>query len=144
VLAEVAAAFNSKDSVAFGRAAEQFLRLHDQTEALLNGHPYYRLETYKRQALRAGNTQEERRNNLANALMLVTYWGENNRKEDNLHEYAYKEWAGMMVPFYKRRWEMYFDHLRGQLRGEQGEAPDFFGWEREWVSRQEKSSLSGL
>lgn len=133
VFAEVVTAFNNKDSLAFERAAGRFLRLHDESEALLNGHPFYRLATYKQQALRAGNTPEEKRINLSNALMLITYWGENNRKEDNLHEYAYKEWAGMMVSFYKRRWEMYFAYLRGQLRGVQGEAPDFFGWEREWV-----------
>lgn len=133
VFAEVVAAFNSRDSLAFERAAGRFLRLHDESEALLNGHPLYRLETYKQRALRAGNTTEEKRNNLSNALMLITYWGENVRKEDNLHEYAYKEWGGMMAPFYKRRWEMYFEYLRGQLRGVQGEAPDFFGWEREWV-----------
>jgi alpha-N-acetylglucosaminidase len=133
VFAEVVTAFNNKDSAAFERAVGRFLRLHDETETLLNGHPFYRLETYKQQALRSGATPEERRNNLSNALMLITYWGENNRKEDNLHEYAYKEWAGMMVSFYKRRWEMYFSYLRGQLRGVQVEAPDFFGWEREWV-----------
>jgi alpha-N-acetylglucosaminidase len=136
--AAVVDGFNRKDSLAFGRAAERFLALHDQAERLLNGHPYYRLETYKRQALQAGHTTEEKKNNLLNALMLVTYWGEHNRKEDNLHEYAYKEWGGMMVSFYKRRWEIYFDYLRGQLRGVQGEAPDFFGWERAWVERELK------
>jgi alpha-N-acetylglucosaminidase len=68
--------------------------------------------------------------------MLITYWGGNNRKEDNLHEYAYKEWAGMMVSFYKRRWEMYFEYLDDQLKGIPSREPDFFGWEREWVRKR--------
>jgi len=51
----------------------------------------------------------------------------NDRKEDNLHEYAYKEWGGMMKSFYKRRWEIYFDYLLGELRGEKVDVPDFFG-----------------
>jgi alpha-N-acetylglucosaminidase len=42
----------------------------------------------------------------------------------------------MMKSFYKRRWEKYFDYLLGQLRGEKEAAPDFFGWEREWVQRE--------
>jgi alpha-N-acetylglucosaminidase len=142
VFAEVVAAFNGKDSLAFERAARRFLRLHDESEAVLNGHAFYRLDRYKLRALASGNTPEEKRNNLSNALMLVTYWGENNRKEDNLHEYAYKEWAGMMVDFYKRRWEMYFDYLRSELRGVPAQAPDFFAWEREWESRQERNGAT--
>lgn len=133
IFAKVVAAFNNKDSIAFQQTTAQFLRLHDESEALLSKHPFYRLATYKQQALRSGNTPQEKKNNLHNALMLITYWGENNRKEDNLHEYAYKEWAGMMVPFYKRRWEMYFKYLDDQLKGIPSREPDFFGWEREWV-----------
>ena len=49
-------------------------------------------------------------------MMLITYWGEHVTSEDNLHDYAYKEWAGMMNTYYKERWLVYFDYLRA-LRG---------------------------
>jgi len=115
--------------------------LHDRADVLLKGHAYYLLDVYKRQAVGAGQTPEEKKNNLLNALMLVTYWGMNDRKEDNLHEYAYKEWGGMMKSFYKRRWELYFDYLLGQLRGQNTAEPDFFGWERGWVERERRRSI---
>jgi alpha-N-acetylglucosaminidase len=134
--AKIVETYGARDSVAFKKAAAKFLTLHDQSDALLKEDPYYSLERYKRDALAAGQTPGEKKNNLLNALMLITYWGMNDRKEDNLHEYAYKEWSGMMKSFYKRRWEMYLNWLLKDLRGEKAEAPDFYGWERQWVRQQ--------
>ncbi len=131
--ADVVNAYNEKNIAAFETATKNFLQLHNETEMLLNTNAYYKLSTYQRQAVNAGKTAAEKKNNLYNAMMLITYWGEHNRKEDYLHEYAYKEWGGMMNSFYKKRWEIYFDHLRKQMKGEQTEAPDFFAWERSWV-----------
>jgi len=134
VFAAMVQAYNEKNIATFEMVTKQFLQLADETEGLLDTHPYYRLSTYQQQALQAGNTPEEKKNNLYNAMMLITYWGEHNRKEDYLHEYAYKEWSGMMNNFYKKRWEMYFDYLHKQMKGEEPEAPDFFEWERSWVN----------
>jgi alpha-N-acetylglucosaminidase len=117
--------------------------MEESAEQLLGMDPYYSLTTYWQQALASGNTPEEKKNNLHNALMLVTYWGENNRKEDYLHEYAYKEWSGMMRSFYKKRWEMYFTLLKDQMKGGTPPALDFFGWERSWVSVQEQIVADG-
>ena len=138
VFAGMVQAYNEKNSPVFEMAVKQFLQLADETDALLNTLACYRLSTYQQQALAAGNTSSEKKNNLHNAMMLITYWGENNPKEDNLHEYAYKEWGGMMESFYKKRWEIYFDYLRKQLKGAQATAPDFFTWEHRWVAANEK------
>ena len=132
VFAAVVEAYDQKNVAVFDAQADHFLALSDSMENLLNTHAYYRLSTYQEQALAAGRTPEEKRNNLHNAMMLVTYWGENNPKEDNLHEYAYKEWAGMMGSFYKKRWVLYFDYLRKQLKGEPATEIDWFRWERQW------------
>jgi alpha-N-acetylglucosaminidase len=133
VFAELVQACNEKDTATFNTAANRFLQLCTRTNSLLNTHPFYRLSTFQQQALHAGNTPAEKQNNLHNAMMLVTYWGGNDPKEDHLHEYAYKEWAGMMDTFYRKRWEMYFDYLRKQMKGIPATAPDYFSWERNWV-----------
>jgi alpha-N-acetylglucosaminidase len=121
VFADFVAAYNKKDMVAFDQSSKEFLHLHDLTNQLLDTHPYYRLGTYQQQA----------KHHLLNAMMLITYWGENDPKEDNLHDYAYKEWSGMMETFYKKRWELYFDYLKGRSG-----APDWFRWERDWVKKE--------
>lgn len=138
VFADIIQAYNEKNISAFETTTKQFLQLADETNSLLNNHPYYRLSTYQQQALDAGNTPGEKKNNLHNAMMLITYWGENIRKEDYLHEYAYKEWAGMMTSFYKKRWEIYFEYLSKRLKGQDAAAPDFFQWERDWAAEHEK------
>jgi alpha-N-acetylglucosaminidase len=138
VFAGVATAYRKKDTVAFGWYTSHFLALSDSMEHLLNTHPYYRLSTYQKQALASGRTPEEKQNNLHNAMMLITYWGGNDPREDNLHEYAYKEWAGMMQSFYKKRWALYFDYLRKRLKGEPAVEPDWFRWERDWEKGDEK------
>lgn len=136
--AELVKAYNSKDSVSFDVATNSFLQLCTRMNNLLNIHPFYRLSTYQHQAWRAGNTSAEKENNLHNAMMLITYWGANNRKEDYLHEYAYKEWGGMMDTFYKKRWEIYFGYLRKLMKGGASPAPDYFAWERDWVKTNER------
>jgi alpha-N-acetylglucosaminidase len=138
VFAELIQAYNEKDSVSFNTASSQFLQLCTSTNKLLNTHAFYRLSTFQQQALHAANTPAEKKNNLHNAMMLITYWGGNNREEDHLHEYAYKEWAGMMDSFYRKRWEMYFDYLRKQMKGTNAIAPDYFSWERNWVKAHEQ------
>jgi len=142
VFARVVDAYQHKDPTSFEAHAQHFLSLAADLERLLDTHPHYRLSTYQRQALAAGHTPAEKNNNLHNAMMLITYWGENVPKEDYLHEYAYKEWAGLMVPFYQQRWKLYFDYLRKQLKGEPAELTDWFWWERRWEKEHEKIAPS--
>jgi alpha-N-acetylglucosaminidase len=47
----------------------------------------------------------------------------------------------MMRSFYRKRWEMYFDYLRHQFNGDPEPAPDFFAWERAWVTHRQKTKL---
>jgi len=128
-------AYNEKNTEQFTKVSAQFLDMIRLTDDLLSANPYYRLNTYKTQALSLGKTEEEKKLNIRNAMMLITYWGENIPAEDNLHEYAYKEWGGLMKDYYLVRWEMYIHHLQTILQGKTTQAPDFFWWERAWVER---------
>lgn len=133
VFDEVMTAYNAKDRAAFDASATRFLALHDLENELLGQHPLFRVSTYQQQALASGATPEEQAYNLRNGMTLITYWGENDRSQDYLHDYAYKEWAGLMTEYYKARWEIWFDYLRCRLDGGQAAAPDYFVWERAWV-----------
>jgi alpha-N-acetylglucosaminidase len=133
VAAELDAALAGRDRPAFESAAGRLLRLGRTTDALLDSEPYYRLRTHQDQALRLGETPREKANSLRNAMMLVTYWAENDGSADDVHDYAYKEWGGMMSSYYLRRWEIYLDYQRRKWDGEGVAAPDFLAWERRWV-----------
>ena len=138
VFAGMVSAWHAKDLAGFNKEARDFLNLHTLSNDLLNTHSWYRLGTWQQQALKAGRTPEEKKNNLHNLMMLLTYWGENNPKEDYLHEYAYKEWGSMMTSFYRKRWELYFDSLRTNLQGKPAAPINFFWWERNWVKQHEQ------
>lgn len=138
VHARLVKAFQDKNKEAFEQQARAFLHLIDVTDTLLNTEPFFRLATWQQQSIKAGNTKAEKDNNLLNFMMLITYWGENNPAEDNLKEYAYKEWSGFMASYYRKRWELYFDVLRSQLRGETPAPINFFQWERDWVKQHGK------
>ena len=133
VSAEIAAAFRERNRPAFDRAVDRFLSLGRATDELLGTEASCRLDTYENQALSYGETAAEKQNCLRNALMLVTYWGSNDRKFDEAHDYAFKAWSGMTASYYLRRWEMYFDYCRKKWDGADAVAPDFFAWERHWV-----------
>ena len=135
VFQDMAKAYNEKNTEQFIKVSAQFLEMIRLTDDLLSAHPYYQLNTYKTQALNLGKTSEEKKLNIHNAMMLITYWGENNPAEDNLRDYAYKEWGGLMKDYYLVRWEIYLEYLRNQLQGKNMQAPDFFWWERAWVER---------
>lgn len=138
VFADVVDAYQAKDMKKFEKETDKFLAMIDTENELLSQDPFFRLSTWQQQAKDAGGTSAEKSNNLHNLMMLITYWGEHVTSEDNLHDYAYKEWAGMMNTYYKERWIVYFDYLCAQLRGEQAKAPDYFHWEREWVEKNLK------
>lgn len=133
VSSELASALGARNRAAFEEAAGRFLDLGRATDELLDTEAFYRLATYQAQALRYGSTPEERRNCLRNAMMLITYWGGNDRKLEEVHDYAYKAWAGMMRSYYLTRWRTYLDYRRSQWDGGSAPAPDFFAFEHKWV-----------
>ena len=131
-------AISMNNQEVFEREAALFLSMHDLEDELLRQDKFFRLSTWQQQALDAGNTALEKKNNLHNLMMLITYWGENNPKEDYLHDYAYKEWAGLLNTYYKERWEVYFNCARQQMRNEPVTPIDYFHWERNWANAQNK------
>jgi alpha-N-acetylglucosaminidase len=133
VSGEVDRALSQRNRPAFEDAAGRFLRLGRAANEILDSEPFYRLGTYRRQALAYGETGAEKAASLHNAMTLVTYWAGDDRNADELHDYAYKAWGGMMSSYSMRRWEMYFDHVRGNWDGGTAPAPDYFAWERRWA-----------
>jgi alpha-N-acetylglucosaminidase len=118
---------------AFEDSARDLLRLGAETDALQGTVEAWRLSTYQARALRYGRTPAEKRESLRNAMMLVTYWGGEDRSTDMDNDYAYKDWGGMMRAYYLERWTLYLDYQRSLWAGNKAAPPDFYGWERTWV-----------
>jgi hypothetical protein len=65
-----------------------------------------------------GNTQAEKDLYEWNARVQITTWGNRSASEQGkLHDYAHKEWNGILKDFYYMRWKTYFDALIATLDG---------------------------
>ena len=131
-------AFRSGDSAAFGRYSRQYLELMDDMDRLLATRKDFLLGRWIAAARSWGATPEEKHLYEKNARDLITLWGDGNSP---LHEYANRQWSGLLSDFYKPRWEKFFRLLTTSLR--QGHAPDTTGfdheiraWEWNWVNEQ--------
>ncbi len=80
------------------RTAEAF-KTFDDLDKLLGTMPEYRLSTWVNNARRWGKDRKEQEQLEQNAKLQVTVWG-----GPELHDYAWKEWSGLVSSFYKERW----------------------------------------
>jgi alpha-N-acetylglucosaminidase len=141
---EVQSALALKDRAAFEDATARFMGVGRAADSLLDTEAFYRLSTYRSRALHYGDTDAERMNSLRNAMMLVTYWAGNDRNKDELHDYAYKAWSGMMASYSMKRWQMSVDATRQSWDGANMPSPDYFGWERQWAAENSALPPGGI
>jgi alpha-N-acetylglucosaminidase len=129
-------AYLSHDLAAYEKYTAQFLELMDDLDVLLATRQEFLLGKWIGDARRCGETAAESDLYERNARDLITLWGD---KESGLHEYACRQWAGLVRDFYKPRWVQYFAYLREKMaRGERMEETSFEAsiknWEWGWVN----------
>jgi alpha-N-acetylglucosaminidase len=91
-------------------------------------------------AERWGDDGRERRFYAWNACNQITLWGP---PDSQLHEYARKEWSGMIGGFYVQRWQRFCDRLDAALAtGKPLDAGQFERdirqWEDGWTHGSER------
>lgn len=129
-------AYLSHDFAAFDSCTAQFLGLMDDLDVLLATRREFLLGRWIGDARRCAASAAEADLYEKNARDLITLWGD---KESGLHEYACRQWSGLIKDFYKPRWERYFGYLRQKMeRGDRMEETSFDeairDWEWKWVN----------
>ncbi|WP_342645447.1 alpha-N-acetylglucosaminidase [Mucilaginibacter sp. CSA2-8R] len=138
-----AAAYAKGDYKAFNASAAQFLTVIDDMNTLLSSHPDFLLGKWLSDARKMGNTADEKNLYEKNARNLITLWGD---KNSPLHDYACKQWAGMLSSFYKPRWQQFFTYVNQQIKKQQPVDEKVFGeqlkdWEWNWVNSHDQFSI---
>lgn len=128
-----------KDKEAFDKHSKAFIDAINDMDQLLATRKDFLLGQWLNQAKKLGNTPEEKKLYEKNARDLITLWG---NKTSNLHDYACKQWSGLLTGFYKPRWEQFFAYSKAQMeRNEAISEKDFEGkienWEWNWVNSNE-------
>jgi alpha-N-acetylglucosaminidase len=137
-----AAAYAKGDYKTFNTNAAEFLTVIDDMNTLLASHPDFLLGKWLSDARRMGHIEDEKNLYEKNARNLITLWGD---KNSPLHDYACKQWAGMLSSFYKPRWQQFFNYVNHQVQQQQPVDEKLFGeqikdWEWNWVNSHSQFS----
>lgn len=103
-----AEAYREGNKAAFDAGAARFLALIDDMDRLLGTTPDFLLGTWLADARSWGKTAGEKDLYEFNARDLITLWGD---KNSPLHDYACRQWSGMLSGFYKPRWQQFFTYV---------------------------------
>ncbi len=123
-------AFFNKDTAAFHAASAAFLQLIRDQDKLLGTRKEFLLGGWLKLAKdRAGN-DAERSLYEWNARTLITVW---TFELNDVNDYSYREWNGLLKDYYLPRWQQYIQYCRDQLSGADKPLPDFFNFEKTWT-----------
>jgi alpha-N-acetylglucosaminidase len=106
-------AYRARDRVAFDTGSARFLRLIGDMDTLLRTRADFLLGPWLADARAWGKTPAEKKLFEQNARDLLTLWGD---ASSPLHEYANRQWSGLLNDFYKVRWALFFQALDTDLR----------------------------
>ena len=112
-LKKFAAAWHKKDFAAFEKYTSKFLSLHDMNDRLMSTNKHTRLDVWLNRAEKYSEDDNYKKIFRFNAQNLILLWA-GTEGYPEIHDYAYREWNGML-PYYKKRWEIYIDELKEQF-----------------------------
>lgn len=135
--AEIISAYHEEDRDGLAAASSAYGDLVNDLDAILATREEFLLGKWLEDAKRWGTGEKERQTYEWNARNVITLWGD---RESRLHDYARKEWSGVMKGFYLPRWELFVQHLDRSLREETPFDPKTFDrevkiLEEEWTRR---------
>jgi alpha-N-acetylglucosaminidase len=133
---KIVTAYLEHDKVLFDKYSAQFLELMDDMDKLLATRKEFLLGKWIADARSCGIEDNEKNLYEFNAKDIVTLWSDKNSK---LHEYANKQWSGLINGFYKPRWEQFFIYLKVKMQKGLGPDTNDFdavikNWEWQWVN----------
>ncbi|WP_316818123.1 alpha-N-acetylglucosaminidase [Pedobacter nyackensis] len=144
VYASMIDAIKSKNAGNFKSSSAKFRQMILQQDSLLSTSKYFSVNRWLQQAINFAGTKSDKANALWNAKTQVLFWGPDNNPKTDLHDYAHKEWAGMLSSIYLRRWDAFIDREFAQITSGNVSEPDYFKMENEWVKTGELYTLKPL
>lgn len=127
-------AYEAGDRELFKLSSDRFLRLILMQDRLLATRPEFKVGRWLESARNLGSTEEEKDWYEWNARVQITTWGNRVAADDGgLHDYAHREWNGLLRDFYYLRWKTWLDEQLKSFEGGQPKAIDFYALEEPWT-----------
>lgn len=141
--------YNRKDTAAMRIHCNRFLRLILKQDTLLSTRPEFMVGRWIEQARSLGSTPDEKDWLEWNARVQITTWGNRTASDEGgLHDYAHKEWSGILAGFYYHRWQIWIDRIlatakefptgKDSLETRPENKIDFYSIEEQWTLKHDK------
>ncbi|MFI7405739.1 alpha-N-acetylglucosaminidase TIM-barrel domain-containing protein [Streptomyces sp. NPDC049541] len=134
LLPQIKAAHEAGDGALFGRLTSTWLSWMDLLDDLLATSGPHLLGRWLADARAWGADQAEKDRLEYDVRSLLTTWGGRASSDEGLHDYANREWSGLVGGLYRTRWKTYFDAL---AKGEDPATIDWFALEDRWAHAHE-------
>jgi alpha-N-acetylglucosaminidase len=136
---DVVDAYQRKDREALAAAGERFLESIRDVDRLLATRREFLLGKWLADAKRWATNDEEWSLYEWNARNLITLWGP---RDSILHEYAQRQWSGLIGDFYLPRWQLFIQRLDEALTADKPFDAAAFEqeirtWEENWTHGSE-------
>lgn len=130
----IRAAYEAQDKPLLRLASDRFLELLLLQDRLLATRPEFKAGRWIAQARSIGRTPQEKDWIEWNARVQITTWGNRTASEGGgLHDYAHKEWNGLLRDFYYPRWKTWLDRLNTLPDGDPAAAIDYYALDEPWT-----------
>lgn len=130
----IRAAYEAQDKPLLRLASDRFLELLLLQDRLLATRPEFKAGRWIAQARSLGRTPQEKDWLEWNARVQITTWGNRTASEGGgLHDYAHKEWNGLLKDFYYPRWKTWLDRLNTLPDGDPAAAMDYYALDEPWT-----------
>ncbi len=131
-------AYRQKDLANFKKYSQEYIELIEDLDQLLATRKDFMLGPWIASAREQGTNPAEKALYEQNARDLITLWGDANSP---LHEYANRQWSGLLNDFYKPRWQQFFNKVtlaleKGEKMDTEAFEKEIRQWEWKWVTSQ--------
>ncbi|MEV5880681.1 alpha-N-acetylglucosaminidase TIM-barrel domain-containing protein [Streptomyces sp. NPDC052101] len=134
LLPQIKAAHDTDDKDLFDTLTRAWLSWMNLLDELLSTSRPHLLGRWLAEARAWGADRAEQDRLEYDARSILTTWGGRESSDEGLHDYANREWAGLVGGLYRTRWQTFFDTVS---RGEDPDAIDWFALEDAWAHAHE-------
>ncbi|MEU9160358.1 alpha-N-acetylglucosaminidase [Streptomyces sp. NPDC048424] len=137
LLPRIKAAYEAKDLARFRALTAEWQHGLRKLDAVTGSDPNFLLGSRLAGARSWGADRAEQDRYEYDTRSLLSVWGRRSTSEGGfLHDYANREWSGLVSELYARRWALYFGSLEEALvRRAAPRAIDWPAFEEEWAGR---------
>ncbi|MFJ6793022.1 alpha-N-acetylglucosaminidase [Streptomyces sp. NPDC091268] len=137
LLPKIKAAYEAKDLPLLRRLTAEWASREEQLDTLVGSDPNFLLGGWLTAARSRGADRAEADRYEYDARSILSVWGGRSTSEGGfLHDYANREWNGLVSELYAKRWASYFASLEEALvRRAAPRAIDWHAFEEAWARR---------